>query len=123
MGRRWLILGAAVTIVAAVAGVAFLFGTPQAPHSPAAVATSPAASGGVPVAGGGTGPAAETGGPGGAPFGGGEVVAGEVPEPDPGSPFAFEIPGCRCHSDDPAIVEEHAQYRLNQCSGCHAGSP
>lgn len=47
----------------------------------------------------------------------------EAPAPDPESPFAFQVPGCRCHSDDPAVVEAHASYRLNQCSGCHAGSP
>ncbi|MDT8433753.1 MAG: hypothetical protein RQ731_03220 [Anaerosomatales bacterium] len=61
-------------------------------------------------------------GDGGAPFGG-DVVEGEVPVPDPQSPFAFQIPGCKCHSDDPVVVEEHANYRLNQCRGCHAGSP
>lgn len=45
----------------------------------------------------------------------------EVPAPDPNSPFAIQIPGCVCHSDDPKIVEEHSQYRMNQCAGCHAG--
>ncbi|HET6498633.1 MAG TPA: hypothetical protein VFH17_06245 [Coriobacteriia bacterium] len=79
--------------------LALTFGTPQAPYSPAA--TPPPAD--VPV---------------------GRLAAhGEVPPPDPESPFAFQIPGCRCHSDDPAVVREHASYRLNQCSGCHAGGP
>ena len=51
----------------------------------------------------------------------GEVVEGEVPPPDPSSPLAIEIPGCTCHSDDPEIVAEHEQYRMNQCAGCHMG--
>ncbi|GAB4279340.1 MAG: hypothetical protein Kow0056_12380 [Coriobacteriia bacterium] len=29
------------------------------------------------------------------------------------------IPGCKCHSDDPAVVEEHAQYTLSDCAKCH----
>ncbi|MBE0418139.1 MAG: hypothetical protein IBX63_10275 [Coriobacteriia bacterium] len=119
MKRGWLILGLAVVFVAAVAGLAFAFGTPQAPPSPAAVSPPPPA-----VAGGGVVPQPDSGPPvgQGAPFGG-EIVEGEVPAPDPESPFTFQIPGCRCHSDDPAVVEEHANYRLNQCRGCHAGSP
>jgi hypothetical protein len=44
-----------------------------------------------------------------------------APAPDPQSPLAVRIPGCVCHSDDPALVEEHAAYRMNQCWGCHAG--
>jgi hypothetical protein len=124
MKRGWLILGSALVFVAAVAGLAFAFGTPQAAPSPAFVSPP------VPAeAGTGAAPQAGTGVPddageadGGAPFGG-EIVEGEVPAPDPQSPFAFQIPGCRCHSDDPALVEEHANYRLNQCRGCHAGSP
>jgi len=51
----------------------------------------------------------------------GEIVEGEVPPPDPSSPLAIEIPGCKCHSDDPEIVAEHEQYRMNQCAGCHMG--
>lgn len=43
-----------------------------------------------------------------------------VPEADPSSPLAIQVPGCVCHSDDPAVVEEHAQYRMNQCFGCHS---
>ena len=37
------------------------------------------------------------------------------------SPLAIEIPGCMCHSDDPDVVAEHEQYRMNQCAGCHMG--
>lgn len=33
--------------------------------------------------------------------------------------FAIQIPGCVCHSDDPAIVSEHVGYRMYQCFGCH----
>ncbi len=46
----------------------------------------------------------------------------KAPEADPASPLAIEIPGCVCHSDDPAEVERHAAYRMNQCAGCHMGS-
>jgi len=45
----------------------------------------------------------------------------EVPAPDPNSPLMIEIPGCVCHSDDPALVKEHQGYRMNQCFGCHTG--
>ncbi len=55
-----------------------------------------------------------------ASVGAGGVAAANVPPADPSSPFAFQIPGCVCHSDDPRVVEEHAQYRMNQCFGCHA---
>lgn len=48
--------------------------------------------------------------------------ASEIPEPDPNSPRHTDIPGCVCHSDDPEIVAEHAEYRMNQCFGCHDGS-
>lgn len=42
-----------------------------------------------------------------------------VPPPDPDSPLAISIPGCVCHSDDPKLVAEHKEYRMNQCAGCH----
>lgn len=48
--------------------------------------------------------------------------ASGIPEPDPNSPRHTDIPGCVCHSDDPEIVAEHAEYRMNQCFGCHDGS-
>jgi hypothetical protein len=112
-----------LALVAVVVGAAFAFGTPQAYPPPAVVSPpSPAGAGdGVAVPPTTTPSDAAVSG-GGAPFGG-EIVEGEVPAPDPESPFTFQIPGCRCHSDDPAVVEEHADYRLNQCRGCHAGSP
>lgn len=33
--------------------------------------------------------------------------------------FVVPIPGCVCHSDDPAEVVRHAEYRLRDCSACH----
>jgi hypothetical protein len=42
-----------------------------------------------------------------------------VPPPDPSSPLAISIPGCVCHSDDPKLVAQHKEYRMNQCAGCH----
>ena len=116
---RKMLIGTVVTVamLAATAGVLYAFGTPQAPvGSPASSAA------GVP----GQAPRTTTGAPAdpsanGSPMGGGEVVDGEVPAPDPRSPLAIQIPGCRCHSDDPQLVAEHANYRMNQCAGCHSG--
>lgn len=82
----------ALAVIVAGAAVVFAFGTPKA--------TAPSQFGGSSFAGG-EGPT-------------------EVPPPDPSSPFAIEIPGCVCHSDDPRVVEEHSSYRMNQCFGCHA---
>lgn len=50
-----------------------------------------------------------------------DAAAQAVPAADPGSPFAVSIPGCVCHSKDPKVVKEHANYRMNQCAGCHKG--
>lgn len=123
MKRAGYIALSVLALVAVIVGAAFAFGTPQAYPPPAVVSPpSPAGAGdGVAVPPTTTPPDSDGSG-GGAPFGG-AIVEGEVPAPDPGSPFTFQIPGCRCHSDDPAVVEEHADYRLNQCSGCHANSP
>jgi hypothetical protein len=56
------------------------------------------------------GPAADTG-------------ATAAPSPMTGAPgdqrFIIEVPGCTCHSDDPAVVAEHATYRMSECSECH----
>ena len=43
-------------------------------------------------------------------------VAGPVSQ---GGEAWFGIPGCTCHSDDPAVVEEHRGYRLQDCAECH----
>ncbi len=114
MHRVLVIALASVAVAVAIAGAAFAFGTPQSPPPPAAVPAPVPAPG---ISGSGAAPGAPDGG--GQPMSGTVVVDGEVPEADPSSPFTFQIPGCRCHSDDPAVVEEHAQYRLNQCAGCH----
>lgn len=88
-----------IAVLALVVIIVFAFGTPQAPQGGAAViAETPTDS-----------TSAEP------------VREGEVPPPDPSSPLAIEIPGCVCHSDDPVLVEEHADYRMNQCFGCHSG--
>lgn len=125
MKRVGYIVLAALGVLGVAVAFAFAFGMPQTP--PSSVQSTPPSS--ANAEGGVAPPAAGTQGAGagaaqgsGAPFGG-EIIDGEVPEPDPESPFAFQIPGCKCHSDDPALVESHAQYRLNQCRGCHAGSP
>lgn len=110
------VVGIAIVVVAA--GLAFVFGTPQAPPSPAAVSPLPSA-----AAEGRAAPSTDRSPSGDVRSFVGEVVTdGEVPPPDPDSPFTFQIPGCRCHSDDPVLVEEHAGYRLNQCRGCHSGT-
>ena len=92
----WVVV--AIALAAGVGGVLYAFGTPvgpvlTTPQSPNSAAVTP------------PDPAA----------------AGEAPAPDPDSPLAIEIPGCVCHSDDPELVAEHSEYRMNQCAGCHVG--
>jgi hypothetical protein len=114
MTRRLLIAGVVLALVAGAGGVLYAFGTPQAPVSPARVtaAADPAAAPAAPPVATGREEA----------FGDDPPKAdGEAPAPDPNSPLAIEIPGCRCHSDDPKLVAQHAEYRMNQCAGCHAG--
>jgi len=108
MNKKRVITGALVVLAVVVSGVVvmFAFGAPQSPVGSdlevvATVATPPVSPAGEASA------AAEP--------------TGTVPEPDPTSPFAIEIPGCVCHSDDPALVQQHSEYRMNQCFGCHAG--
>lgn len=98
MRKRRILIGGLVVLalLLATGGYLYAFGTPQAPRGSAA------------------GAVASTGG---APANGTEV---DIPAPDPASPLAVQIPGCVCHSDDPALVEQHASYRMNQCVGCHA---
>jgi hypothetical protein len=104
MKRRALAIIAAVLLVGlAAASFVFAFGTPQAPPpGPAGTSADKAASP--------DGKASAS-----------VAASAQVPQPDPASPLAVEIPGCTCHSDDPALVEEHAGYRMNQCFGCHNG--
>jgi hypothetical protein len=33
--------------------------------------------------------------------------------------FHIPIPGCVCHSDDPAQVAAHADRRISECMTCH----
>jgi hypothetical protein len=101
MSRRVVIgILIAMAVVVGAGGVLYAFGTP----TKGAVAVAPASTTlGAPQAPASLGQDAE------------------VPEPDPSSPLAIEIPGCRCHSDDPKLVKEHEAYRMNQCAGCHAG--
>ena len=101
MKRAGIVALLAVGLVLGVAVFAFAFGTPQAPVSPAGSALVAQAS------------APNLPSPAPAP------VAVEPAEEQ--APFAVQIPGCRCHSDDPAVVEEHSHYRINECRSCHAG--
>jgi hypothetical protein len=122
MKRALIITSIAIAALAVFGGVIYTYGTPQSPDVAVQAASGPApAYGSVPVA---------------MPPSRDELAASEqpvapsaerpadgqaVPEPDPSVPLAIEIPGCKCHSDDPKIVEEHSAYRMNQCAGCHGG--
>ncbi len=91
--RRWAwVLLVSLAVLLGAAAYVYAFGVPQA--TPSAAIPAPAATGAAPS-------------------------DAEVPPPDPNSPLAIQIPGCVCHSDDPKVVAEHEQYRMNQCFGCH----
>ena len=113
--RALVVAGLILAIVVGAGGVVYAFGTPTAPSEPtmqAAAAVEPeAAASGEPVEAVAAGAAPSSD----------EPVEQELVPPDPDSPLAIEIPGCVCHSDDPELVEQHAEYRMNQCAGCHAG--
>lgn len=55
------------------------------------------------------------------------VPAADVAAYEAGVPAAMQvprravlpIPGCVCHSDDPAVRAEHSRYRLRECGSCH----
>lgn len=112
--RALVIVLSVVAFLAVGVIVVYAFGKPQAPSVADQVvrSTPDSAAQAAPVDGSDAGAGGE---------GAVDPTSGEVPEPDPASPLAIEIPGCVCHSDDPAIVDEHANYRMNQCFGCHAG--
>lgn len=112
MKRPLLIAAAVLTVLVLLAGVAFVFGTPQAPEAASAASGSAGADAAATAPASGTPAGASAAQP---------TSAEEVPEADPSVPLAIEIPGCVCHSDDPAQVEAHAKYRMNQCAGCHGG--
>ena len=140
MNSNRLVIGLSIAAVLIGLGLVFFaFGTPMAPEdNQAGVASSPGAApasstssakdGAVDSSGATEGvsdaadpDSADDGSSNTEASGVGEVISEEVPEADPNSPLAIQIPGCVCHSDDPDLVEEHAQYRMNQCFGCHAG--
>lgn len=110
MSRALRIALAAVAVLVLTAGLAYAFGKPTAPP-PAVRVVAPEAI---------AQPAGESSAepePGGDPSARGK----SAPAADPSTPLAIEIPGCVCHSDDPTLVQEHAEYRMNQCAGCHVG--
>ena len=104
--RTLVVMLVGVAALLAVVGVLYIFGTPQsAPLSPSSADASPATGNAISAA---------------KPDTGAEVKTGVQPPPaDPNSPLALEIPGCVCHSEDPALVQSHSRYRMNQCAGCH----
>lgn len=105
-------LGVLIVVLVLAAGVVYAFGTPTTPAPTGEFTGQPVLKeSGMPGAGSG------------APVEGTvtQVPEGGVPEPDENTPLAIQIPGCTCHSDDPKLVEQHAEYRMNQCAGCHGG--
>ena len=96
MNRTWVIVGITIAVLATAAGVAFAgagaFAPARAEAPVEAISTQPSA------------PATEV-----------------APSAFPNSPLHTSIPGCVCHSDNPKLVEEHAQYRMSECFGCHNG--
>ena len=101
--RIGIIAGLGFFVLAATLVVMFVLGKPVTPQA------SPEAAAPVTVAG-------EVASPG---------ASGEVPaQAEESDPLAIQIPGCVCHSDDPALVAEHATYRMSECFGCHQdGTP
>lgn len=102
-------LASVATLLASVAAYAVAGGLAEPPRAQTAAPQAPA----EPL---GRTPARESEAGGGSE----SATSAEVPPPDPSSPLHTDIPGCVCHSDDPAIVAEHAQYRMNQCFACHS---
>ncbi|PKQ29817.1 MAG: hypothetical protein CVT60_03430 [Actinobacteria bacterium HGW-Actinobacteria-10] len=126
MNKRRIITFALTALAVVLVGVVvmFAFGAPQSPVGRLQETASSSAVPPVVPAGALPGATADAT----TPTSGGAVESTRagadddvVPPPDPSSPFAIEIPGCVCHSDDPTIVQQHSEYRMNQCFGCHAG--
>ena len=112
LGRRNALvaaLGAAIVLLIML-GVLYSFGTPQTPSSA-----------GARPAGAGAGISDSSAGANSPAAGYAEKVdpGAQAPPADLTSPLAIEIPGCVCHSEDPALVKSHSEYRMNQCAGCH----
>jgi hypothetical protein len=123
MKRLALVIGAVLLAAVAVVGFAYAFGVPQqsgVAASSAAPVTAPAEPAEQPDASSVPG-APEPGAAAQQPAPEGDPAEGVAPPADPSSPLAIEIPGCVCHSDDPALVKQHSAYRMNQCAGCHVG--
>ena len=37
--------------------------------------------------------------------------------------FVIPIPGCQCHSKDPALTAQHTRRHMNECGKCHSTNP
>lgn len=125
MKRGLFVVLVVMIVLVAAGGVLWAFGTPQAAPPPPAGATRGERGAGSGAPGGESATSSRGTGTGTMPaMGGGDpsAIGKEAPPPDPNSPLAIQIPGCTCHSDDPKLVEEHAEYRMNQCFGCHSGA-
>jgi hypothetical protein len=47
-----------------------------------------------------------------------EVATGRQPALQ--ARFVIPIPGCECHSSDPALQMRHSVYHMSECGGCHS---
>ncbi len=50
-----------------------------------------------------------------------QLVAAGQANPPTEQQFHIPIPGCVCHSKNPATVMAHQDRRIRQCMGCHGG--
>jgi hypothetical protein len=49
------------------------------------------------------------------------VAAGQAPAIQ--KRFVIGIPGCKCHSTDPALTAQHTRRHMNECGKCHNTRP
>ena len=49
------------------------------------------------------------------------VAAGQAPPIQ--KRFVIGIPGCQCHSTDPALTAQHSRRHMNECGSCHSTKP
>ena len=49
------------------------------------------------------------------------VAAGQAPAIQ--KRFVIPIPGCQCHSHDPALTAQHTPRHMNECNKCHDTKP
>jgi hypothetical protein len=49
------------------------------------------------------------------------VARGEAPAIQ--KRFTIGIPGCQCHSKDPALTAQHTRRHMNECGKCHNTRP